>query len=124
MPDAEPYVADNLTGDDIAALFYTSGTTGQPKGVPTSHEAFLTNAENIVRCLDIPRDIGTELRTLICVPLFHVTGCNSQLIAATYLGGTSVIMPRFGIFPAIADCACARTDHADGHRAGDLCAAA
>ena len=97
MPDAEPYVADDLTGDDIAALFYTSGTTGRPKGVPTTHEAFLTNAENVVRCLDIPRDIGAELRTLICVPLFHVTGCNSQLIAATYLGGTSVIMPALDL---------------------------
>ena len=31
MPDAEPYVADDLTGDDIAALFYTSGTTGRPR---------------------------------------------------------------------------------------------
>ncbi|MGC1151440.1 class I adenylate-forming enzyme family protein, partial [Mycobacterium sp.] len=97
VPDAGPYVADDLTGDDIAALFYTSGTTGRPKGVPTTHEAFLTNAENIVRCLDIPRDIGAELRTLICVPLFHVTGCNSQLIAATYLGGTSVIMPALDL---------------------------
>ena len=55
LPDAEPYVADDLTGDDIAALFYTSGMTGRPKGVPTTHEAFLTNAENIVRCLGIPR---------------------------------------------------------------------
>ena len=97
LPDAEPYVADDLTGDDFAALFYTSGTTGRPKGVPTTHEAFLTNAENIVRCLDIPRDIGAEMRTLICVPLFHVTGCNSQLIAAAYLGGTSVIMPALDL---------------------------
>jgi acyl-CoA synthetase (AMP-forming)/AMP-acid ligase II len=97
LPDAEPYVTDDLAGADIAALFYTSGTTGQPKGVPTTHEAFLTNAENIVRGPDIPRDIGAELRTLICVPLFHVTGCNSQLIAATYLGGTSVIMPALDL---------------------------
>src|ERR1700753_1912954 len=97
MPDAGPYVADDRMGDDIAALFYTSGTTGRPKGVPTTHEAFLTNAENIVRCLEVPRDIGAELRTLICVPLFHVTGCNSQLIAATYLGGTSVIMPALDL---------------------------
>ena len=70
MPDAEPYVADDLAGDDIAALFYTSGTTGRPKGVPTTHEAFLTNAENVVRCLDVPRDIGAELRTLIACRCF------------------------------------------------------
>ncbi|WP_369028094.1 AMP-binding protein, partial [Nocardia farcinica] len=41
----------------------------------------------------LPRDIGAGLRTLISVPLFHVTGCNSQLLVAAYLGGTSVIMP-------------------------------
>ncbi|MBF6083065.1 AMP-binding protein [Nocardia cyriacigeorgica] len=93
LPDGEPYVAEDLRHDDIAALFYTSGTTGKPKGVPTTHEAFLTNAENMVRCLGLPRDIGAGLRTLISVPLFHVTGCNSQLLVAVYLGGTSVIMP-------------------------------
>ncbi|MBF6344451.1 AMP-binding protein [Nocardia cyriacigeorgica] len=93
LPFGEPYLAEGLHHDDIAALFYTSGTTGKPKGVPTTHEAFLTNAENMVRCLDLPRDIGARLRTLISVPLFHVTGCNSQLLVAAYLGGTSVIMP-------------------------------
>jgi acyl-CoA synthetase (AMP-forming)/AMP-acid ligase II len=61
--------------------------------VPTTHEAFLTNAENMVRCLGIPADIGPELRTLISVPLFHVTGCSSQLLVAVRLGGASVIQP-------------------------------
>ena len=74
-------------------MFYTSGTTGHPKGVPTTHEAFLTNAQNMARCLGIPADIGPELRTLISVPLFHVTGCNSQLLVAIQVGGASVIMP-------------------------------
>src|SRR5260221_444341 len=67
------------------------------KGVPTTHEAFLTNAENMIRCLGVRRDVGEELRTLICVPLFHVTGCNSQLLTALYVGGTSVIMPALDL---------------------------
>jgi acyl-CoA synthetase (AMP-forming)/AMP-acid ligase II len=100
--DGEPYVAENLTRTDIAALFYTSGTTGHPKGVPTTHEAFVTNTENAVRCLRQPRDIGEELRTLISVPLFHVTGCNSQLLAATRLGGASIIMPALNLDQLIA----------------------
>ena len=37
------------------------------------------------------------LRTLISVPLFHVTGCNSQLLVAMYVGGTAVIMPAFEV---------------------------
>lgn len=93
LPDGDPHVATDLDTADVAALFYTSGTTGRPKGVPTTHEAFVTNAENLIRCLGIPRDAGPALRTLISVPLFHVTGCNAQFIVAACLGGTSVIMP-------------------------------
>ncbi|OBA82683.1 acyl-CoA dehydrogenase [Mycobacterium sp. 1164966.3] len=97
LPDGQPYMTENLTRTDIAALFYTSGTTGHPKGVPTTHEAFVTNTENAVRCLRQPRDIGEALRTLISVPLFHVTGCNSQLLAAARLGGAAVIMPTLNL---------------------------
>ncbi|WP_232000541.1 hypothetical protein [Mycobacterium leprae] len=53
----------------------------------TTHVAFLTNTENTIRCLCQSRDLGEELRTLILVPLFHVTGCNSQLLVAANLGG-------------------------------------
>jgi acyl-CoA synthetase (AMP-forming)/AMP-acid ligase II len=97
LPDGAPYVAQELGAADIAALFYTSGTTGRPKGVPTTHEAFLTNAENMLRCVGLDRDIAEDFRTLISVPLFHVTGCNSQLLTAAYVGGTSVIMPALDL---------------------------
>lgn len=97
LPVGEPYVADDLTARDVAAFFYTSGTTGRPKGVPTTHEAFITNAENMIRCSGISRDLGSDYRTLVSVPLFHVTGCNSQLLVAAYVGGTSVIMPQLDV---------------------------
>ncbi|WP_067824660.1 class I adenylate-forming enzyme family protein [Nocardia inohanensis] len=93
LPDGDPYLAPGLGAADVAALFYTSGTTGYPKGVPVTHEAFITNAENMIRCAGIARDSGPGLRTLISVPLFHVTACNSQLLVAAYAGGTAVIMP-------------------------------
>ncbi len=102
LPDGQPYVAEQLDPADVAALFYTSGTTGHPKGVPTTHEAFLTNIENALRCLEQPRDLGEEMRTLISVPLFHVTGCNSQLLVAARLGGASVIMPALNLDELIA----------------------
>lgn len=97
LPDGKPYVTKQLGAADNAALFYTSGTTGHPKGVPTTHEAFLTNTENAIRCLQQPRDLGEDMRTLISVPLFHVTGCNSQLLAAARLGGASVILPALDL---------------------------
>lgn len=102
LPDGRPYVTERLGRSDVAALFYTSGTTGHPKGVPTTHEAFVTNTENAIRCLEQPRDLGDAMRTLISVPLFHVTGCNSQLLAATRLGGASVIMPALSLDGLIA----------------------
>ncbi|WP_310785713.1 class I adenylate-forming enzyme family protein [Mycobacterium sp. Z3061] len=102
LPDGQPYIADHLGPKDVAALFYTSGTTGHPKGVPTTHEAFVTNTENGIRCLAQPRDIGEELRTLISVPLFHVTGCNTQLLPALRLGGAAVIMPTLNLDELVA----------------------
>jgi acyl-CoA synthetase (AMP-forming)/AMP-acid ligase II len=108
LPDADPYVTERLGGADTAALFYTSGTTGHPKGVPTTHEAFITNTENALRCLEQPRDLGEGMRTLITVPLFHVTGCNSQLLAAARLGGAAVIMPALNLDQLVATLAAER----------------
>ncbi len=79
---------------DLAAIFYTSGTTGFPKGAMTSHGNFLANNENAVRCVGIDRAEGPSLATLINVPLFHVTGCNSQLLVVHELGGRAFILPN------------------------------
>lgn len=102
LPDGKPYVTEGLDRQDTAALFYTSGTTGHPKGVPTTHEAFVTNTENMLRCFGQGEHPGEDLRTLISVPLFHVTGCNSQLLTTMRTGGTSVIMPALNLDTVIA----------------------
>ncbi|MBV9206919.1 MAG: AMP-binding protein, partial [Actinobacteria bacterium] len=94
LPDGDAVTVDDQAPEDPAAIFYTSGTTGFPKGAVTSHENFLSNAETCRRALYVTPD---ELRTLISVPLFHVTGCNSQLLVAMYVGGTAVIMPSFEV---------------------------
>lgn len=92
LPDGEPVTVEDLQPDDLAALFYTSGTTGFPKGAMTSHANFLANVENALRCVGIERAEGSELATLINVPLFHVTGCNSQLLVMAALGGRAFIL--------------------------------
>ncbi len=94
LPDGEPVETTDQEHTDLAGIFYTSGTTGFPKGAMTTHENFLSNIETCLRCLGLPRDPRT---TLISVPLFHVTGCNSQLLVVTAIGGTSVIMPTFEV---------------------------
>jgi acyl-CoA synthetase (AMP-forming)/AMP-acid ligase II len=95
LPDGDPLAVDDLGPDDVAAIFYTSGTTGQPKGAMTTHENFLANNETVLR--SSWQGIDASARMLISVPLFHVTGCNSQLLPQCRLGGTSVIMPTFDV---------------------------
>ncbi|MDQ6840418.1 MAG: AMP-binding protein [Actinomycetota bacterium] len=95
LPDGDPYVED-LALDDLAAIFYTSGTTGFPKGAMTSHENFLTNSETCRRVIGMPETDPT-VRNLISVPLFHVTGCNSQLLPTLAQGGTAVVMAAFEV---------------------------
>jgi long-chain acyl-CoA synthetase len=96
LPDGDPYVVEGLDGGDLAAIFYTSGTTGFPKGAMTSHENFLTNTESCRRVVDMP-EYDASVRNLISVPLFHVTGCNSQLLPTLSQGGTAVVMPAFEV---------------------------
>jgi len=95
LPSGDPFVAEGFTRPDVAAIFYTSGTTGFPKGAMTTHEGFLSNIETCVRIAQLPRD--GSLRTLVSVPLFHVTGCNSQLLPSCESGGATVIMPAFEV---------------------------
>jgi len=95
LPDGEPLVVEGIEQRSLAAIFYTSGTTGFPKGAMTTHENFLSNSETCRRIMNLPSD--GHLRNLVSVPLFHVTGCNSQLIITTQLGGTTFIMPAFEV---------------------------
>ena len=96
LPDGAAYAEDGLTRSDLAAIFYTSGTTGFPKGAMTTHDNFLSNIENVVRVRGL-RDREESLRNLVSVPLFHVTGCNSQLLPTLSEGGCTVVMPVFDV---------------------------
>jgi long-chain acyl-CoA synthetase len=95
LPEGPPLAIENLAPSDVAAIFYTSGTTGFPKGAMTTHECFLSNIETCRRVVPLPFDGST--RTLVSVPLFHVTGCNSQLLPSCASGGATVIMPAFNV---------------------------
>ena len=95
LPDGAPFVVEGLTQPEVAAIFYTSGTTGFPKGAMTTHEGFLSNTETCRRIAKLPTD--GSVRTLVSVPLFHVTGCNSQLLPSCEHGGATVIMPAFEV---------------------------
>ncbi len=95
LPDGQSYATEDSSRQDVAAIFYTSGTTGFPKGAMTTHEGFLSNVETCRRIIPLPFD--GSVRTLVSVPLFHVTGCNSQLLPTCAGLGTTVIMPTFNV---------------------------
>ncbi|HTF52841.1 MAG TPA: AMP-binding protein [Pseudonocardia sp.] len=97
LPQGPPRSVEHLGHDDLAAIFYTSGTTGFPKGAMTTQENFLANVETAIRVLGIDRADGPAQRGLISVPLFHVTGCNSQLLVHLALGATTVVLPAFNV---------------------------
>ena len=76
--------------EDLAALFYTSGTTGHPKGVMLSHANLLANAHHILAGMHWQE---REVYLHAC-PMFHIAdGPTSHFI--TWLGGTHVIIPAF-----------------------------
>src|SRR6266853_3334655 len=93
LPDGNPFAVEGILRPDVAAIFYTSGTTGFPKGAMTTHEGFLSNTETCRRIAPLPSD--GSVRTLVSVPLFHVTGCNSQLLPSCESGSATIIMPAF-----------------------------
>jgi long-chain acyl-CoA synthetase len=80
-------------GEDIAALLYTSGTTGRPRGAMLSHRALLANLEQLAR-ID-PPVIGDDDRVLLVLPLFHVYGLNTGLGMVAWTGSTGILARRF-----------------------------
>ena len=72
-------------------LSYTSGSTGQPKGVVLRQDALFHNAVNSTHMHDLA---STDV-VLTTLPLFHVGGLNIQTLPALHAGATVVLHPRF-----------------------------
>jgi acyl-CoA synthetase (AMP-forming)/AMP-acid ligase II len=81
-----------ICDDDLAALMYTSGTTGIPKGCMVMHRNFYHVGKSMALELRMNRnDSG-----IIPAPLFHVSGA-VVLLNAMYSGTTSIIMPCWDV---------------------------
>ena len=77
--------------DDLAALPYTSGTTGFPKGVMLTHANLTANQQQFFAAVPVRRD-DVFLNVL---PYFHIYALNLLMAGAVSLGATQVVMPRF-----------------------------
>lgn len=79
--------------NDIAALQYTGGTTGVPKGAMLSHANLYTNAVQVARWFTAAQP-GTE-RVLAVLPLSHAFGMTAIMNLGVALGAGLVLLPRF-----------------------------
>ena len=77
--------------DDLAAILYTSGTTGQPKGVMLTHENLWSNAR---QCADWAETTCRDT-TVCALPLFHSYALTHVLAELWIEGGTLVWLSRF-----------------------------
>ncbi len=107
-PDAvPPEVA--LAPDDPATLFYTSGTTGRPRGALGSHRNMVSNVLSMAfmkarTLLRMGADVAEALaltfeaapaKVLCVLPLFHVTGAQTVMLPTLSAGGTLVLLRRW-----------------------------
>jgi long-chain acyl-CoA synthetase len=106
LPDVD------IDADDDATMFYTSGTTGHPKGAVGTHRNLVTNLMGVFfhgqrstlrfggGNVD---ENGNSIRNsiLLSVPLFHATGCLAVLITNVAAGGKLVMMHHFDAATAL-----------------------
>jgi len=78
--------------EDIAVVFYTSGTTGKPKGALLTHLNLVMNT--MVNIFDI-HELHQDDVVMGCLPLFHTFGQTVGMNGTFRMGGTIVLMARF-----------------------------
>jgi len=121
--DATPPDVEIVPEDD-ATMFYTSGTTGRPKGAVGTHRNAITNMMSMfyvaqrltLRFGADDADAGTSSASsfLLNVPLFHATGCLSVMIPNTAAGGKLVMTHHFDAGQALELIARERITHIGG----------
>ena len=95
-----------LAPDEDLAIFYTSGTTGKPKGAVLSHRNVMANIFNSLAAQaraflrrgeapPAPDPLGPQRGFLLSVPFFHATGCFAIMVPAMMVGHKLVMVRKF-----------------------------
>jgi acyl-CoA synthetase (AMP-forming)/AMP-acid ligase II len=108
LPEADLPQVD-IHPDDEAGIFYTSGTTGKPKGALGTHRNLMTNilssgyvtARAALRRGEAPPE-PTPKTGLLVIPLFHVTALSASMMGAMVAGNTAIFMPKWDPLEAMA----------------------
>lgn len=92
--DLKPTPGVNLARpqpDDLATLLYTSGSTGQPKGVELTQRNLMTNCEDGVQAMGL----NPTHRILACLPTFHTYAITGTFLAGLVSGSSIACVPKF-----------------------------
>jgi malonyl-CoA/methylmalonyl-CoA synthetase len=81
----------DIATDRRAMILYTSGTSGRPKGVVTTHE----NIRAQIECLIHAWEWSPDDHILLCLPLHHVHGIINVVSCALWTGAVCEMLPRF-----------------------------
>ncbi len=103
LPDETPPPTD-LAPDDDCTIFYTSGTTGKPKGAVITHRNIISNFFNAASAQaraflrrgeapPAPDPDAPQRAVLLSVPFFHATGCFAVMVPAMF-GGAKIVLQR------------------------------
>jgi fatty-acyl-CoA synthase len=83
--------------DEIVMLQYTSGTTGQPKGVLLKHRSLVNVAKLTLEAVEV----SSGAICLNPLPMFHTAGCVIATLGPLWVGGTIVLVDRFQPAPVL-----------------------
>jgi long-chain acyl-CoA synthetase len=87
----EPAMIELDPRQQVAALVYTSGTTGRSKGVMLTHANLLF----VARTAGAMRGLCSDDRFYAVLPISHILGLSGVMLSTLYYGGTLYLTPRF-----------------------------
>lgn len=102
-----PVPSADIDEEDVAAILYTSGTTGKPKGAMVAHVNIVHAALIYEHCMAL----GPGERSIVAVPMTHVTGITGMVAPMARCAGALIIMPEFRPADFLALAAAERMTH-------------